>query len=548
MNWKVAWPFIFGLLAVPFAFKTKVESVFVQTSYYFMLGIFIWWLCALYKYTSKNFNLIKNLKKRIVGLSLLSLLFAGMGFWSNEITFKTNSDETNLLSISQSMFFSKQTYNETMAKYYYGNYQPFNKEVPKRPLMFPFLTSMVHQIIGYKYYSPFVLNFLAFWCLLFLVAFVAFEYFGIIGSISALLLVFSHSVFPIFATSGGFDVISCTFFVICMLLTWSYTKDHDPVVFGFLIASMAIFVNIRYESMLYAGLICVYLLVTRHVPFMQWLKSWSMGLFVFVYQPQIWQRILSVGNYENPEDRGVFSFIALKEHLELYSKFVIQLLAPLPYNAILNLLSPLVATGLLIYFIKQKKLAENGITTLAILISGISVALYFAHHAGVYDHPAQARFFLIYCLLGVYLYFWIFKHFDFKHKKEWMLFSSLVMFLLYNPVANEGRFINKLVINRDLREIYRFVLSQPEENNLYIYDRPGQITALNRGAVNYDYAKENWESIVSDYNLGLYSNVYIIEEVDYQKEVDYTYNGSEVSVMKNVQSTDEEYIRFLRLE
>ena len=122
------------------------------------------------------------------------------------------------------------------------------------------------------------------------------------------------------------------------------------------------------------------------------------------------------------------------------------------------------------------------------------------------------------------------------------------MFILYNPVANEGRFINKLVINRDLRSIYNFINKQSSPNILYIYDRPGQITALNKGAVTYHYAKENWDGLLSNLESGLFTNIIIFEERKYQDDpATNKYNKSNIEIIDKFQSTNTDYIRILKV-
>jgi hypothetical protein len=134
-----------------------------------------------------------------------------------------------------------------------------------------------------------------------------------------------------------------------------------------------------------------------------------------------------------------------------------------------------------------------------------------------------------------------------KDKERILFITSLFMFIYFYPKAVEGRFMNKLVINRDLRSVYTFVEAQKEINNLYIYNRPGQLIPLNLGAVNHNYAKKNWKKLKRDLKLGLYSNVYVLVQDKY-KDPEYKYFKDDVTQLENHKSTSKKSLKIYKMK
>lgn len=503
------------LYILPFFFPTFTKPIFVYSSYYFMMFIFLWWLYSGVQYfISKNYDVVQrsNLKKSLF-IALTSTILC---FISVEICFKVNSDETNLLSISRTLYFNKMAYNGTMGKFFFDNLNIFNYEVPKRPLFFPFITSLFHNFIGYSKYAPFIVNFLSLFGIFFLMI-SNLRMSSIREKISLSCLILSFPIFAIYGTSAGFDILSIFFLLLCLKLLWEIFNRQNKPGWSFFIPSILIYAHIRYESILFSALMLLFLLVTRSYNLKYFFTNSSMKLFLIGYFPQILQRILSVGKYENPSDRSVLSLISIKEHGLLMLNKLVELDTILPYNAIINLLTPLLIVVSILYITRSNGWSkkENKFFIFFIFFALINTLLFLSHHAGLYDHPTQARFFFIYALLGLSLIIY-FYHLCKHHNKENILFFfSLFMFFFYFPKAVEGRFMNKLVINRDLSFIYSFIDKQMEKNNLYVYDRPGQIVALNLGAVNSSYARENWIQLKSNLKSGLFANIYVISKERY---------------------------------
>ena len=70
--------------------------------------------------------------------------------------------------IARTMVFGKAS-NTEMWQYYYHTYHAVDVSVPSRPILFPLFTALVEMVVGIRWWSPFVVNFISLWALFALV-------------------------------------------------------------------------------------------------------------------------------------------------------------------------------------------------------------------------------------------------------------------------------------------------------------------------------------------------------------------------------------------
>ena len=131
-----------GLFGYSLTDKKIMTDLFAYASYYLIFALMVTWAVQAVLFLRElNFSLKVLLQRYWPGI-LIAIVLTVFVFASVAVEFKTLSDETNLLSISGSMLNDKTCYNVTMAKYYYHNLNAINREIPKRPLVFPFMVSV----------------------------------------------------------------------------------------------------------------------------------------------------------------------------------------------------------------------------------------------------------------------------------------------------------------------------------------------------------------------------------------------------------------------
>ena len=84
--------------------------------------------------------------------------------------------------------------------------------------------------------------------------------------------------------------------------------------------------------------------------------------------------------------------------------------------------------------------------------------------------------------------------------------------------AVKGRFIHSLKGNRITRHCIEYLDKADDRNILIIAERPGQVTALGYGAVNFAYANENKKNLLYEYDRHLYSKIVTLQEIKYDNQ------------------------------
>ena len=509
----------FFLLIYSLTSNAVMVKVFSSTSYYLIsLMVVVWVVQIVLFLKALNFSLKLLLKKYWAGI-LMALVLTSLVFVSVRVRFKTLSDETNLLSVSRSMLNDKNCLNPTIGKYFYGNLNVIHREMPKRPLMFPFMVHLLHTFTGFREQNPFIFNFIVMFLFLSGVYIGARKFLDVPSGVAAMFFVLSYPVFTIFGTSAGFDLLNSAFFVLIMAATYYFLKRPSSVAFSFLFASLLVFSNIRYESMIF--LFLVPLLLIKKIKW-HYLRDCSYLFFItpLVNLPYLWQRIQKHSSL-NPTELPLFSLSSFGKNVTMFFKNLIDFDYFFPYAGFVSIVSILIIIYLIVEVLRGKiKLEDYERYFLVVLFASIfiSTILYFSHYFGVSTHPSTARFFITLSIV------FAFAPTALKILKPRclsgaaFLIVSIACFLFYHPIAVEGRFINTLKLNRRTEHCLKFISELNDRNILIVSPRPGQYTALGYGAVNFSYANENRSSLLYEASRHLYSKIIVFQQIEYEGE------------------------------
>jgi len=413
---------------------------------------------------------------------IISLLLTIMVFVSIPPKYRVLSDETNLLSVSQSMTFRRDISNVTQAKFYYGNLNVIQGDLPTRPLLFPFLTSLVHTVSGYRYQNVFALNFIILFAMLSMTFIVVEGSLGTLSAMAANLLLISIPTLTLSASSGGFDLCSLFFFGLSLVFLFRFIKSSTTENFGMLLINLIMLSQIRYESIAYVALILGTLLVSKKIKLELITKNAVLiAAAPFFVIPMMLQRKLTPNTFENPPGVPPFSFDHFVKHAGNLIDGMVNFQPDYPYPSYLNWL----AVAMLVFIAvkvapKLKQYLNSTQALFAAMVLGlisISLGIVLSHHFGLFPHPTQARLFLVF-LAFLAMIPVAFRFFFPTLLTERKLFAiAAVSFALYHPVATQSRFTNALTIIRETEDLYRFLEEEVKDQKiLIIVDRPGQYT------------------------------------------------------------------------
>lgn len=546
-------PLILFFFFIFYSFKSReiMTWLYAHTSYYLVFALCIIWIFQLLRLLSKsNFSLAKFVKSYWLGSSLALILTITV-FISVPVKLKIFNDETNLLAVSQSMLYQKQAYRISMGKYYYGNLHPVEVEIPNRPLLFPFATCLIHSVLGYHYQNVFILNFLVMF--LFLTGtFVAVQKStDTFSAIAAMFLILAQPLIPIYGTSGGYDLFSTFFFALALLVLYGFLKSPNSENFAFLWVSLLMFANIRYESCIFFLIIvCASIKYQK----LEYFKShaYIFSLTPILSLPFIWQRLLSVGTYENPQGVALFSIQSFLKHSIIFIENLMNLNFDLPYAGLLNLTALIIIFYILMQVMTKKMVLKSYQMVfgwiLAICLSTMLVIV-LAHHLGRYDLPTQARLFMYFCVFSSLIPIILRTHGPAWVTGKTLLIASIVVFLIYNPIALKHRFINRLLATRIHHQSLAYLDSLKNRDVLIITAYSGQFTAMNFGAVNFNYANKHRHEILNELKKHLYSQILIIQEIDTDTNLPKYGNQNldpifKLNILREVQVLKDRWLRF----
>jgi hypothetical protein len=431
---------------------------------------------------------------------LLSLGTAGFAFASTSVDFKVLSDETNLLSVANMMIQFGKASNTEMWVYYYNTFHALDVSVPTRPLLFPLLTALVHAVNGMRWWSPFVVNFACLTGVVFLSLAWARRHVtaALPGAALAVLTIAMSPVILINATSAGFDVCSLFFGFLAALLFERHLREGDERTLKALIYTLVCFASVRYESIVALGFVGVALLVRDGYRRLPW------GLYLtagFLLLPIFTARYLTWGQFENPPGVPAFAFQHLVNHLGPFlTAFFLDPRGP--YPILLHWL------GLVGIFLAMPRLKFGGRVLLGYMI--FLWALLLSHHFGFAGHPTQTRLFLPVsfglCLMALYLLSGLERYVD----RRGILAVFGILLFHHHQYAVGDPLMTQLTMTREVRHIRDFLEEEGQRGDLYVYERPGQLTALGKSSISLNEFSAKRESYIENVKRGLYRRLVLI--------------------------------------
>ena len=538
-----------------------LQNIFLHTSYYFMFAMLLCWAWSAWREWNTTFSqpriFLRTLLVGIITAAMLSaIIWKGVG-----PSYKVLSDESNLMGVARSMFFDRTVKHVLTGEYYYDNLWPLSVDVPKRPFIYPLLVSFFHLIFGYSIDNGFYVNGVTLFLLLCWTFAVCASLGGKWVGIAAQVLVAAQPIVGITATSAGYDILSLFLQMILLTSMWQLLQRVTPQRLLFLWWTGMVLANVRYETILFLPFLfaCLWwwgLLKWQDIRVYKW-HYFSAPLFCISRALQMY---LKAGTYENPPGVPVLGWVNFVKHAPIFLRNLFDFTFTLPYATILTLFAAAVlAIELLWTLIARYRKApprwEQRHLRFAFSVFGVVVGgliIYLSHHFGRYEHPTQARLFLIFAaatsLIPLLALRWVSSmHLD--RAKKWSLVVGAVFFTFYFPIAAEGRFVNRLTGIRTANATLHFFRSLGVHNILIVADTPGLYVVENFGSVNFQYARQNEARVLNNLKRRLYQDMFLVETVDYgtNKVKEGGLPGTTTEAVYTFQLSATEFIRISRV-
>jgi hypothetical protein len=472
------------------------------------------------------------------------------------------SDETNLLSVSQSMTFEKSVNNTTQGTWYYENFYPDKQliSIEKRPLLFPFFTHLVHVVSGYRVENVYWLNLFVLFSLLFIVFLILRDSLKELWVVSAMILVAAQPVVTQCARSGGFDLFFATFVLLSFVIFRNFLRERSTSSFKFLWMTLVMLSQTRHEGILFFFGCIFVILIFRLLKREYFEKPLLYVLSLFLFLPMIWPRLLNKDYFENAKHEIPFSFVHFLDHNAVFFKNLVNFDYWIPYATLVNLLGVL---GLIFLMFSgeenrdipaetKKSIHLPLITaaTLALLLEWIFITSYFR---GSSDHPTNSRYFVLFSVvLALTAVKLIYRSGFFKKQTTLFFVFCASIFVLYHPVSIQNRFTFSQTAPRQYLFATDFLKNIGHRNFLFVTDRPGQYTVYQYGATSFERVRRQTQKIKSDFERHLFREIYVLQEIEYSTSLPIASNRLpqefRLEPLVELQNTATSFLRISRVE
>ena len=342
------------------------------------------------------------------------LLVAGVLLASRPIAFKVGMDELVLAATAQQMHLEKQAYAVAQAYEIEGVRYPSGQIVDKRPLFFPFLISLLHDLSGYRTSQGFYLNALILVGFLLLIYNIGSRLCAPYGGYLGVVLVATVPLVVVNATSGGFDLLNIFMILLLGGRLDAYVREADALRLNLLLLVTVLLAQTRYESVLFVvpvALTIFYVWVReKEIRITRTMICVPLMLIVFALQRRIMNEFETF--WQLPEGlEQAFGAKFLGENLHIALNFFIHSNSVYP-NSLLLSAGCILSLGVLAYCIFKGRYAScvaglHLMTWLGVIVVVVSnFMLLMAYHWGRIDDPVAARLVLPMLLVECLLVLW----------------------------------------------------------------------------------------------------------------------------------------------
>jgi hypothetical protein len=263
---RVPWRLLaFGVVAVAafavgfLTFSVSRSRLLIQHyGYYTIAGTFVWALFAWYGIRGAARAALQPVTRRerwhVVVAILACTLVAVLTL---PIDYKILYDEMVLQATAADMHTFREVSTIVRGYTVDGVFVPLDTYLDKRPMFFPFLVSLLHDLTGYRENNAFLLNIALMPVVLAQVYLLVRRFAGHGGAMAAAVALGTLSTLAHSATGAGMETLNLAMLLLVMHLSVLYLDAPDGARLSALVLAAVLLAQTRYESSLYVGPVAV---------------------------------------------------------------------------------------------------------------------------------------------------------------------------------------------------------------------------------------------------------------------------------------------------
>ncbi|MDQ8181760.1 glycosyltransferase family 39 protein [Pelagicoccus sp. SDUM812005] len=391
----------------------------------------------------------------------------------------------------------------------------------KRPLLFPFLLSLTHDILGYSSSNGFYLNAVLTFLLLLLIGVIVQKISSLRPALIAIGLACFTPLIAINSSGSGFDILNVVCVLLAVLCGIRYWEEPDAQKLGSLAFVGVLASQVRYETVLVAIPIAV-LILANWVRQKQISLSWVTCFAPIFFIPLIWQQRAVAENPERyqyaMESGTLFSVEHISPNLQSAFKFLFIPSDLYPGSPFIGFLG---AAGLLIIFAfsgtRFSELYKGQPARLALLIFLLYLIPLCLIHAfffyGKFDDPIVSRLALPLTICFIIAGSLLLGRIHIASKKS--------AYLCYTLMAATGLYASKQYANpryKDSNTLQKridwaltFAEELPPGQYLFISPMPLVFENEHYNAIHTSRAKLSLEKLAKQREFKTYREIFVLE-------------------------------------
>lgn len=207
----------------------------------------LWLAAAVLRARSVTIGMRELVRRHAPGVGCAAVAVA-IALWAQPPRMRMQFDETSLTGTAQNMHLHRTAMMAVAAVPGDDGLELTDWNLDKRPPLFAFLVSGVHDLTGYRVANAFAVNAGCLLLLLSWLAVVARDWIGVRAALAAPLLGLAVPLLVAAATSAGFELLATLLLALFVTAAIDFTAQPSPARSAWLLANALVLAQSRYES------------------------------------------------------------------------------------------------------------------------------------------------------------------------------------------------------------------------------------------------------------------------------------------------------------
>ncbi|MGJ8638931.1 MAG: hypothetical protein ACSHYA_06020 [Opitutaceae bacterium] len=452
------------------------------------------------------------------------LLGCGLLFTHAEFAPKVMMDADVLGSTAKSLHESRQVFTPTYGREVYSRFDVYEGYVDKRPWLYPFLVSVLHDLSGFRIANQYAVNAIIGILMLLALSALGFTLGKRAGSVLLPLLWTTIPLFHQNATGGEMDLLNVFLLLQIIIFGIIYLRRLDGASEGCLAILGVLIAYCRYESVVFLPLVALLILwgwCLRGRAIFSWgtalsaplLAGWILQNNFFVSSDGMWE--LHSGA-EKP-----FGTVNIAENLVGAIDFFFHMGDVFANSFFVSILGVFAMTMLLVYMrcdLRQLfgKKTEHGVVCLTSIFVLIHFVVILMYHDGRLDKLFASRFALpVYLMMCVSIVLVVGKLKQFTGVISRILILSAVIYLIgfTIPKNAKGVFTHRNFVTRQIEWVDELLLENAQKSSMIIDNYSLSWTLREYSSIAPGAAYLHYDRLAKAHLSKKFSGIYLVDEM-----------------------------------